>query len=49
MKAPKSKVIHCRVTDDEHKAILAAAERAGLSITQYVLFAALGEAQSTSR
>jgi uncharacterized protein (DUF1778 family) len=37
----KSKVIHCRVTDDQHKTILDAAAKAGLSVTQFVLRAVL--------
>jgi len=39
----KNKVIHCRVTEDQQKAIAAAAADAGVSITQYVLTAALAK------
>jgi len=39
----KDKVIHCRVTADQQQAIAAAAAGAGLSITQYVIRAALSE------
>jgi predicted HicB family RNase H-like nuclease len=33
----RDKVIHCRLTTEEHAAVLAKAEAAGLSITQYVV------------
>lgn len=39
----KTKVVHCRVTEDQHKTILDAAAKAGLSVTQFVLRAALAE------
>lgn len=37
----KDKVIHCRVTTEQQSAIATAAQGAGLSITQYVIRAAL--------
>lgn len=40
----REKVIHCRVTKDEHEQIAKAAEEAGLSITRYVLRQVLGKA-----
>jgi len=40
----RTKVIHARVTPEEHEQIAKAAEEAGLSITRYVLRAALGKA-----
>lgn len=39
----KSKVIHCRVTDDQHKTIAELAQSNGVSITEYVTRAALAE------
>ena len=47
--AMKPNVIHCRVTEEQHKAIKAAAEAAGLSITAFVIRAALSESPSASR
>lgn len=38
-----SKAIHCRLTTEEHAAVLAKAEAAGLSITQYVVRVLLAE------
>jgi len=40
----RTKVIHARLTPDEHDQIAKAAEEAGLSITRYVLRAALKNA-----
>jgi uncharacterized protein (DUF1778 family) len=37
----KTKVIHCRVTEDEHQIIADAAQKVGLSITQFVVATAL--------
>jgi len=37
----RDKIIHCRLTSEQHAAIKAAAEAANLSITQYVVRAAL--------
>lgn len=37
----KTKVIHCRATEQEHKAISEAAKAEGLSITKFVMRAAL--------
>jgi len=42
----RTKVIHARVTPEEHDQIAKAAEEAGLSITRYVLRAALGATRS---
>ena len=42
----RTKVIHARVTPEEHEQIAKAAEEAGLSITRYVLRAALGATRS---
>jgi predicted HicB family RNase H-like nuclease len=39
--AMKEKVIHCRVTEDQHKAIKEAADQAGMSITNFVVRAAI--------
>ena len=39
----KTKVIHCRLTENQHSAIIEAAKAAGMSITEFVLRAALGE------
>lgn len=39
----KAKVIHCRVTEDQHAAISEAARNAGKSLTEYVIRAALAE------
>ena len=39
----KNKVIHCRVTEDQQKAIASAAAASGVSITQYVLTAVLAK------
>lgn len=39
----RDKTIHCRLTTEEHAAIVAKAEAAGLSITKYVIQAALGK------
>jgi len=36
-----SKTIHCRLTAEEHAAIVAKADAAGLSITKYVVRALL--------
>ena len=41
--AMKSKVIHCRLTEDQHSAIVEAAKKADLSITEFVVRAVLGE------
>jgi len=42
----KNKVIHCRVTPSEHEAIAMAAQDAGLSITGFVIRAALAKIQA---
>ncbi|TQE95451.1 MAG: DUF1778 domain-containing protein [Spiribacter salinus] len=39
----KNKVIHCRVTPAEHAAISMAAKDSGVSITQFVVRAALAK------
>jgi uncharacterized protein (DUF1778 family) len=39
----RDKIIHCRLTSEEHAAIKAAADAAGMSITAYVVKAALGK------
>lgn len=39
----RDKTIHCRLTAEEHAAILAKAEASGLSITQYVVRVLLAE------
>jgi len=39
----RKKVIHCRCTEEEQKAIAKAAEKAGQSITQFVISAALAK------
>jgi len=39
----KSKIIHCRVTPSEHEAIAESARAAGLSITKFVIRAALAK------
>ena len=39
----RDKTIHCRLTAEEHAAIVAKAEAAGLSLTQFVVRAALGK------
>jgi uncharacterized protein (DUF1778 family) len=44
----KDKVIHCRVTGDEHAAITSAAQAAGLSVTQFVISAAKAQAQRSA-
>jgi len=46
--AMKDKVIHCRVTEKQHKAIKEAAEAAGISITAFVVRAALSGSQPAS-
>jgi uncharacterized protein (DUF1778 family) len=42
----KTKVIHCRVTEDKHKAIAEAAQKAGQSITQFVVATVLAQTQA---
>lgn len=42
----KTKVIHCRVTPEEHEAIVKAAKKEGLSLTKFVVRAVLAEAQA---
>jgi len=37
----KTKVLHCRVTQEQHQAVYQAAKAAGVSMTQYVLAAVL--------
>jgi uncharacterized protein (DUF1778 family) len=39
----RDKIIHCRLTAEEHAAIKAAADAAGMSITAYVVKAALSQ------
>lgn len=39
----RDKTIHCRLTAEEHAAIKAKADAAGLSITQFVVRAVLGK------
>jgi len=39
----RDKTIHCRLTTEEHAAVIAKAQAAGLSITQYVVRAVLAE------
>ena len=39
----RSKIIHCRVTPSEHEAIAEAAREVGLSITKFVIRAALAK------
>lgn len=41
----RDKTIHCRLTAEEHAAIKAKADAAGLSITQFVVRAALAQTQ----
>ena len=36
----RTKVIHCRLTEDEHKMVVDAAKSADMSITQFVISAA---------
>lgn len=43
----KTKTIHCRLTEADHQTILEAAAKAGLSITQFVIRAALGQKQAS--
>jgi uncharacterized protein (DUF1778 family) len=41
----RDKTIHCRLTAEEHAAIKAKADAAGLSITQFVVRAVLAQTQ----
>jgi len=41
----KTKVLHCRITQEQHQAVYQAAKAAGVSMTQYVLTAVLRAAQ----
>lgn len=45
----KDKVIHCRVTDEQHKAIKEAADAAQMSITAFVVHAAISRLPQASR
>jgi uncharacterized protein (DUF1778 family) len=42
----KTKVIHCRVTEAEHKAIAEAAMAKGVSITRFVVLTVLAKTQA---
>lgn len=44
--AERNKIIHCRLTKDEHDAIKDRAAQLGQSITQYVVAAALAQSQA---
>lgn len=41
----KTKVLHCRVTQEQHQAVYQAAKTSGVSMTQYVLAAVLEAAK----
>jgi len=41
----KAKVLHCRVTQEQHQAVYQAAKAAGVSMTQYVLSVVLKAAK----
>lgn len=41
----KAKVLHCRVTQEQHQAVYQAAKAAGVSMTQYVLAVVLKAAK----
>ena len=45
----KTKVLHCRITQEQHQAVYQAAKAAGVSMTQYVLAAVLKAAKEDAQ